>query len=89
MQTERPFIRLWLFTLSAALLLAAAVERALAQAAERNVTFLSTSDCHYDAFEHEDRNERNRDRDHAIAAPSSRRSHVPRSRALRPVDPAS
>jgi len=32
-----------------------------ARAAERNVTFLSTSDCHYDAFEHEERNERNRD----------------------------
>jgi len=27
----------------------------------RDVTFLVTSDCHYDAFENEDRNERNRD----------------------------
>ncbi len=27
----------------------------------RNVTFLVTSDCHYDAFENEDRNERTRD----------------------------
>ena len=32
-----------------------------AQAAERDVTFLSTSDCHYDAFENEGRNERDRD----------------------------
>ena len=61
MQTERLFARLWLSALSAALLLPAAAERALAQAAERNVTFLSTSDCHYDAFENEARNERNRD----------------------------
>ena len=29
-------------------------------AAKRNVTFLSTSDCHYDAYENEDRNERDR-----------------------------
>jgi len=27
----------------------------------RNVTFLATSDCHYDVYENEDRNQRNRD----------------------------
>ncbi len=27
----------------------------------RDVTFIATSDCHYDAFENEDRNDRNRD----------------------------
>lgn len=33
---------------------------AAAPEAKRDVTFLATSDCHYDAFENEDRNERDR-----------------------------
>jgi hypothetical protein len=47
--------------LSALLCCIVAAVLASARAAERNVTFLSTSDSHYDAFENEDRNARDRD----------------------------
>lgn len=47
--------------LGAALLLGALARHSPALAAGRDVTFLSTSDCHYDAFENEDRNQRDRD----------------------------
>lgn len=54
--------------MNAALLLAvgllapamAAAEDTAAQPKQRNVTWLATSDAHYDAYENEDRNERNR-----------------------------
>ena len=59
MQTKRPFDRRWLPALGAALL--GLAPACTSQAADRNVTFLSTSDSHYDAFENEARNERNRD----------------------------
>jgi cytolysin (calcineurin-like family phosphatase) len=49
-----------LLALGAVLLVLIGDERSPARAAERTVTFLSTSDCHYDAFENEDRNERDR-----------------------------
>lgn len=60
MRATRLVNRLLLSGLGAALLMLAGVEHTPVQAAERNVTFLSTSDCHYDAFENEERNQRNR-----------------------------
>jgi hypothetical protein len=51
---------LLLLAAGVALIAIAPCGRPAAPGAERNVTFLSTSDCHYDAMENEDRNERNR-----------------------------
>jgi len=42
-------------------LVQADAEASVAQHPNRNITFIATSDSHYDAFENEDRNDRNRD----------------------------
>src|SRR4051794_23863515 len=57
-----PFVPLLTLLLSAAPFAAAsAADPAPPAKAGRNVTFVATSDSHYDAFQDEDRNARNRD----------------------------
>jgi cytolysin (calcineurin-like family phosphatase) len=60
MKTMKAMNLVLLFVLGFGLPLAGVAAPAEPEPSTRNVTFLSTSDCHYDAYEHEDRNARNR-----------------------------